>query len=62
MLKLIASSPSPFVRKVRIVLAEKKIDYQLVDMSPWTPEYRVHAYNPLAQIHSPSNSLEETRA
>ena len=50
MLKLIASSPSPFVRKVRIVLAEKKIDYQLVDMSPWTPEYRVHAYNPLGKV------------
>jgi glutathione S-transferase len=49
-LKLIASSPSPFVRKVRIVLAEKKIDYQLVDMSPWTPEYRVHGYNPLGKV------------
>jgi len=26
------------------------------------PARPVHAYNPLAQIHSPSNSLEETRA
>jgi glutathione S-transferase len=35
---------------VRIVLAEKKIEYQLVDMSPWTPESRVHSYNPLGKI------------
>jgi glutathione S-transferase len=38
------------VRKVRIVLAEKKIDYQIVDMSPWAPEYRVHGYNPLGKV------------
>jgi glutathione S-transferase len=48
--KLIASSPSPFVRKVRIVLAEKKIDYQLIDITPWTTEYRVHAYGPLGKV------------
>jgi glutathione S-transferase len=48
--KLIASSPSPFVRKVRIVLAEKKIDYQLIDVTPWTSEYRVHGYSPLGKV------------
>jgi glutathione S-transferase len=30
MMKLIGSHPSPFVRKVRIVMAEKKIDCELV--------------------------------
>ena len=29
-MKLIGSYTSPFVRKVRIVLAEKKLDYQFV--------------------------------
>ena len=29
-MKLIASLTSPYVRKIRIVLAEKKIDYDLV--------------------------------
>jgi glutathione S-transferase len=48
--KLIASPPSPFVRKVRIGLAEKKIDYQLIDVTPWTSEYRVHGYSPLGKV------------
>jgi glutathione S-transferase len=30
MMKLIGALTSPYVRKVRIVLAEKKLDYQLV--------------------------------
>jgi glutathione S-transferase len=34
-MKLIASLTSPYVRKVRIVLAEKKIDCDLVLDSPW---------------------------
>ena len=33
-MKLIGSLTSPFVRKVRIVLAEKKIEYELVLDSP----------------------------
>jgi len=49
-LNLIASSTSPFARKVRIVLAEKKIEYHLVEKSPWTPAYVVHAYNPLGKV------------
>jgi glutathione S-transferase len=49
-LKLIASSASPYARKVRIVLVEKKIEYQLVEESPWTPAYAVHAYNPLGKV------------
>jgi glutathione S-transferase len=49
-LKLIASSTSPYARKVRIVLAEKKIEYQLVEESPWTPRSPVHAYNPLGKV------------
>ena len=29
-MKLIGSLSSPYVRKVRVVMAEKKLDYQLV--------------------------------
>ena len=50
MLKLIASSTSPYARKVRIVLAEKKIEYQFVEESPWVPASPVHAYNPLGKV------------
>jgi len=49
-MKLIGSLTSPFVRKVRIVLAEKKIDYEFEVDSPWTPETQVPNVNPLGKI------------
>ena len=33
-MKLIATPTSPYARKVRVVLAEKKIKYVLIDESP----------------------------
>lgn len=50
MLKLIASQTSPYARKVRIALAEKKIEYQMVEASAWVPGNPVHAYNPLGKL------------
>ena len=50
MLKLIASTTSPFARKVRIALAEKKIEYQMVAASAWDAGNPVHAYNPLGKL------------
>jgi glutathione S-transferase len=49
-MKLIGSLTSPYVRKVRIVLAEKKIDYEFELDSPWTPETLVPNSNPLGKI------------
>ena len=49
-MKLIASLTSPYVRKVRIVLAEKKIDCDLVLDSPWVEGNQVAAVNPLGKI------------
>ena len=49
-MKLIASLTSPYVRKVRIVLAEKKIDYDLVLDSPWEAGNSVAALNPLGKV------------
>lgn len=49
-MKLIGSHTSPFVRKVRIVLAEKKIEYEFEVDSPWTAETRVPEFNPLGKI------------
>jgi glutathione S-transferase len=34
-MKLIGSLTSPYVRKVRVVLAEKKIEYDFELDSPW---------------------------
>ena len=49
-MKLIGSLTSPYARKVRIVLAEKKIDYEFEIDSPWTPETQVPDINPLGKI------------
>lgn len=50
MLKLIYSPTSPYARKVRVVLAEKKIECQPVEMSPWAADTRVPQFNPLGKI------------
>jgi glutathione S-transferase len=50
MIKLIGSLASPFVRKARIVLAEKKIDYQLVLENVWAPDTTIHTFNPIGKV------------
>ena len=49
-MKLIASPTSPYGRKVRIALAEKRIEYVLVEASPWAPGNAVSDFNPLGKI------------
>lgn len=49
-MKLIGSLTSPYVRKIRIVLAEKKIDYDFVLDSPWEAGNQVAALNPLGKV------------
>jgi len=49
-MKLIAALASPYSRKVRIVLAEKKIEYELIIENPGDPATRVPEYNPLGKI------------
>lgn len=49
-MKLIGSYSSPFARKVRVVLAEKRIDYEFVIEIPSNPDSRVPQYNPLGKI------------
>jgi len=49
-MKLIGSLSSPFVRKVRIVLAEKKLDYKFIVEDVWSPESTILASNPLGKV------------
>ena len=49
-MNLIGSHTSPYVRKVRIVLAEKKIDYDFLIDSPWLEGSGVPNLNPLGKI------------
>jgi glutathione S-transferase len=48
-MKLIGSTTSPFVRKLRIVLAEKKLDYQLVLEDVWASD-EILKINPLGKV------------
>ena len=49
-MKLIGTSSSPFTRKVRVVLAEKRIDYEFVVDPPGDPATQVPNYNPLGKV------------
>jgi len=49
-MKLIGSLASPFVRKVRIVLAEKKLDYQFELDDVWAENTRIQDSNPLGKV------------
>ena len=66
---------SPFCRKVRLVLAEKKVEVALVEETPWAREYDFLRLNPagkvpvfvddggtvIADSHAITEYLEETR-
>ncbi|MBC2770317.1 glutathione S-transferase [Pusillimonas minor] len=49
-MKLIGSLTSPYVRKVRIVMAEKKLDYELVLEDVWAADTKIKEYNPLGKV------------
>ena len=47
---LIGSITSPYVRKVRIVMAEKKLDFQFVTEDVWAADTSISASNPLGKV------------
>jgi glutathione S-transferase len=49
-MKLIGSVTSPYVRKVRVVLAEKKLDYVFELENVWSPDTKIAASNPLGKV------------
>ncbi len=49
-MKLIGSLSSPYARKVRIVMAEKKLDYEFVAEDVWSASTRIGASNPLGKV------------
>jgi glutathione S-transferase len=48
-MKLLGALTSPYVRKVRIVMAEKKLDYQLVLEDVWASD-AIQKANPLGKV------------
>lgn len=49
-MKLIGAVTSPYVRKVRIVMAEKKLDYYFVTEDVWSAGTRIAESNPLGKV------------
>jgi glutathione S-transferase len=49
-MKLIGSTSSPYVRKVRVVMAEKKLDYQFVEEDVWSADTTIMQSNPLGKV------------
>ena len=49
-MKLVASYTSPYARKVRIVMAEKRIECEFVEDNVWAPNTQSTLYNPLTKI------------
>ncbi|GKS76475.1 glutathione S-transferase N-terminal domain-containing protein [Acidovorax sp. SUPP950] len=49
-MKLIGSSASPYVRKVRIVMAEKKLDYRFIEEDVWAEDTTIATSNPLGKV------------
>ena len=49
-MKLIGSSSSPYVRKVRVVMAEKKLDYNYVTDNVWSADTPIGESNPLGKV------------
>src|SRR5664279_197190 len=49
-MKLLSSQTSPYARKLRIAIAEKKIECELVEETPWDVGTSVPDYNPLGKV------------
>lgn len=49
-MKLIGSATSPYVRKVRVVLAEKKLDCEFVREDVWAAQTTIAEVSPLGKV------------
>lgn len=49
-MKLIGANTSPYTRKVRIVLAEKKIDHKYETEDVWKADTTINTVNPLGKV------------
>ena len=49
-MKLIGSLTSPYVRKVRVVMAEKKLDFSFIQEDVWAQDTTISQSNPLGKV------------
>jgi len=50
MMQLLSATPSPYARKVRIALAEKRLPFRLVTEVPWDHTTQTPQHNPLEKL------------
>ena len=50
MIKLVTSPTSPYGRKIRVLLAEASLEFELIKALPWEPDTRISHLNPLGKI------------
>lgn len=49
-MKLVGSKTSPYVRKARVILAERNLPFDFIEESAWTAGTTVPRYNPLVKV------------
>jgi glutathione S-transferase len=49
-MKLVGSRTSPYVRKIRVLLAERQVAHEFLEESAWTAGTTVPRYNPLNKV------------
>src|SRR4051812_13262314 len=49
-MKLVGSRTSPYVRKIRVILAERRMGHDFLEESAWTADTTVPRYNPLNKV------------
>ena len=49
-MKIVIATPSPFARKVRVILREKNINFEEIIDVPWNSETLTDGVNPLGKI------------
>lgn len=49
-MKLVGSRTSPYVRKIRVLLAEKNLPFDFVEENVWSADTKVPQFNPLTKV------------
>jgi glutathione S-transferase len=49
-MKLVGSRTSPYVRKARVILAEKSLPFEFIEENVWNADTGVTRYNPLTKV------------
>ena len=58
-MKIIIATPSPYARKVRVVLREKKINFEEIIDIPWNADTLTISLNPLGKVPILLRSMQE---